>query len=112
MEERRRHQRFETLNLVYYVVKRDGSELSQDMGRTLDASDRGLLIETRIPLVEGLQLNMDIAFADTILKLRGEVVHTHVTESDMYLSGIEFSPMDDGTRAQLKEYLYAFEANS
>ncbi len=110
MEERRRHPRFETLNLVYYVVKSDGSELSQDMGRTLDASDRGLLIETRIPLVEGLQLNMDIALADTIIKLSGEVVHTHVTESDMCLSGIEFAPMDEETRTHLSEFLYQFNS--
>lgn len=110
MEERRRNKRFETLNLVYYVVKSDGSELSQDMGRTIDASERGLLIETRIPLVEGLYLNMDIALADTIIKLGGEVVHTHVTESDMFLSGVEFAPMDEKTRAQLEEFLYQFNS--
>jgi|AntRauTorckE6833_2_1112554.scaffolds.fasta_scaffold01959_3 c-di-GMP-binding flagellar brake protein YcgR len=109
MEERRRHQRFETHNLVYYVVKSDGSELSQDMGRTLDASERGLLIETRIPLVEGLQLKMDIALADTIINLSGEVVHTHATESDMYLSGVEFSPLDEKKRAGLAEYLRQFD---
>lgn len=109
MEERRRHQRVETHNLVYYVVKNDGSELSQDMGRTLDASEKGLLIETRIPLVEGLQLRMDIALADSIIHLVGEVVHSHTADSGMYLSGVEFSSLDDETRAQLKEYLHEFE---
>ena len=109
MEERRKHQRFETHNLVYYVVKNDGSELSQDMGRTLDASERGVLIETRFPLVEGLKLKMDIAFADTIIKLNGEVVHSHVTESDMHLSGVEFEPMDEQTRSLLADYLRQFD---
>jgi hypothetical protein len=88
MEERRRHQRYETLNLVYYVVRDDGSELSQDMGRTLDASERGLLIETRIPLVEGLHLKMDIALGDMILNLSGEVVHTHSTDAACMCPGL------------------------
>lgn len=109
MKERRRDQRFETLNFVYYVVRDDGSELSQDMGRTIDASERGLLMETRIPLVEGLHLKMDIAMADTILGLSGEVVHTHAEESGMFLSGVEFASMDENTRAQLAEFLRHFD---
>ena len=109
MEERRRHQRYETLNLVYYVVKDDGSELSQDMGRTLDASERGLLIETRIPLVEGLHLKMDIAMGDMILNLSGEVVHTHSADSGMHVSGVEFDPLDEKTHTLLKEFLRHFD---
>ncbi|MDY0292169.1 MAG: PilZ domain-containing protein [Desulfuromonadaceae bacterium] len=109
MKERRKHQRVETLNLVYYVVKKDGSELSQDMGRTLDASERGILIETRVPLAEGLELRMDIAMASSIIHLGGEVVHTHVSDLGMHLSGIEFAPMDAATRALFKEYLRKFE---
>lgn len=107
MEERRRHQRYETLNLVYYVVRDDG-ELSQDMGRTLDASERGLLIETSIPLVEGLHLKMDIALGDMILNLSGEVVHTHSTDAGMHVSGVEFDPLDEKTRTLLKEFLRHF----
>jgi hypothetical protein len=109
MEERRRHQRYETLNLVYYVVRDDGSELSQDMGRTLDASERGALIETRIPLVEGLHLKMDIALGDMILNLSGEVVHTHSTDAGMHVSGVEFDPLDEKTRTLLKEFLRHFD---
>ncbi|MCA1796931.1 MAG: PilZ domain-containing protein [Geobacteraceae bacterium] len=109
MEERRRHQRFETLNLVYYVTKNDVSELTQDMGRTLDANEKGLLIETRIPLEEGLKLRMDIALADSIIHLEGEVMHSYFTDSGMHLSGVEFSPLDDKTRTQLKEYLRKFD---
>jgi hypothetical protein len=108
MEERRRHQRYETLNLVYYVVRDDG-ELSQDMGRTLDASERGLLIETSIPLVEGLHLKMDIALGDMILNLSGEVVHTHSTDAGMHVSGVEFDPLDEKTRTLLKEFLRHFD---
>lgn len=108
MEERRRHQRYETLNLVYYVVRDDG-ELSQDMGRTLDASERGLLIETSIPLVEGLHLKMDIALGDMILNLSGEVVHTHSAGSGMHVSGVEFDPLDEKTRTLLKEFLRHFD---
>jgi hypothetical protein len=112
MKERRQQQRFETRNLVYYVVKNDGSEVSQDMGRTLDASEKGLLIETRIPLVTGLQLKMDIALADSIIELTGEVVHSHADGSGMHFSGIEFGSMDDETRTRLKEYLRDFEPAS
>lgn len=105
MEERREHPRVETLNLVYYVVCGDGSYLTQDMGRTLDASERGLLIETRIPLVEGLEVQMDIGLADTILSLTGVVIYSRIAESGMHQSGIEFDSMDADKHRQLAEYL-------
>ncbi|MDY0211624.1 MAG: PilZ domain-containing protein [Desulfuromonadaceae bacterium] len=108
MEERRKHPRFETLNLIYYVVRGDGSYLTQDMGRTLDASERGLLMETRTPLVEGLQIQMDIGLADTILNLTGVVIYSRMEETGMYLSGIEFDSMDADNRHQLMEYLEQF----
>ncbi len=109
MEERRRHPRFGTLNLIYYVVRDGGSCLAQDMGRTLDASKRGLLIETRIPLAEGLQIQMDIGLADSILSLAGVVIHSRITETGMYLSGVEFTSVEADKHQQLMEYLRQFD---
>ncbi|MDD2557063.1 MAG: PilZ domain-containing protein [Desulfuromonadaceae bacterium] len=109
MEERRKHLRFETLNLVYYVVRGDGSYLTQDMGRTIDASESGLLMETRVPLIEGLQIQMDIGFANTILSFTGMVIHSRTSETGMHLSGIEFDSLDPEQRNNLVKYLQQFK---
>ncbi len=105
MKERRQHPRFETLNFVYYIMRDDGSFFTQDMGRTLDASKSGLLIETRVPLVEGLQIQMDIALADAILNLTGVVIYSRKSEDESHHSGIKFNTLDADKRQQLMGYL-------
>lgn len=109
MEDRRKYPRVETLNFIYYVIQDDGETITKDMGRTLDASERGLLIETHIPLVEGLRLKMDIGLGNAILELSGDVVHSRETPEGLFHSGIELDPMDNETQQQYLSYIERFE---
>lgn len=109
-QERRSKTRVATLNFVHYLL--DGSEGAQaeDMGRTLDASERGLLIQTHVPLPVGQRISLSLGLGEDIIELRGEVVHCTEDESGMYRSGIEFDPLTADQQIRLSAFLKNFVA--
>ncbi|MEA3465155.1 MAG: PilZ domain-containing protein [Thermodesulfobacteriota bacterium] len=108
MKERRCDKRYPTLNFVHYVFEGCGESCVEDMGRTLDASERGLLIETHIPLPIGQRLNLSVGFGDNIVELGGEVVHSVDDGNGMSNSGIEFDLLYADQSAKLNTFLQAF----
>jgi|LGVE01.1.fsa_nt_gb hypothetical protein len=110
INERRSSERFATLNFVYYTLADcDGGEV-ENMGRTLDASERGLLMQTHVPLPIGQRLMLSVGFRDNIVELGGEVVHCVDDETGMSRSGIEFDSLDADQAAKLATFLEAFSA--
>lgn len=110
MDERRHYERFDTLNFVYYVLQDNDSILTQDIGRTLDASAEGLLIQTHEPLVAGLRLQLSLALADELLEARGTVIHVGAEQDGFYRSGVRLDDLDAHQQAQYQRFLQGFIA--
>ena len=110
MKERRCSERYPTLNFVHYVFEGGDGGGVEDMGRTLDASERGLLIQTHASLPVGQRLILSVGFGDNIVELGGEVVHSVDDENGMSNSGIEFDDLDVEQFARLSAFLKAFAA--
>lgn len=108
MEERRRDKRFDTINFVHYTLRDADGGSMEYMGRTLDASARGLLVEVHLPLPIGHNLMLSIGMGEDIVELCGEVVHCSDSEEGMFNSGIEFSPLSAEQEKKLQVYLMAF----
>ena len=59
-ENKRKHERIQSLNLSYICLDEDNNIVKQGMGRTLNISESGILLETHFPI-------------DMIYKLRKEI---------------------------------------
>lgn len=90
-EEKRKYPRVPTSNIVSYVcIDKDGNELDQGMGKTVNISQRGTLLETTRPIESEYILLMTIDLNNKVIQAKGEVVHTRSVESGKYLTGIHF----------------------
>lgn len=110
LNERRCSERHATLNFVYYVFEGCDEGGVENMGRTLDASESGLLIQTHVELPVGQRLSLSVGFGDNIIDLGGEVVHCVVAENGMSNSGVEFDPLNREQSVKLDLFLQAFAA--
>jgi c-di-GMP-binding flagellar brake protein YcgR len=111
-EEKRKHFRVDSLHLLNYVYKDDRSEEAmQGMGRTLNISETGMLLETHTPPISvGSVVSLTIGFEEDVVDIKGRVVYTNESKNDMYESGIEFFDINDEAKAILAKYINAFNA--
>ena len=108
-EERRRYIRPESLNLLdYIVVDEQGVQGEYSMGRTLNISVGGILMETHIPLQVGQQVMITLGLEDELVDVMGRVVHTRDHHDGMYHNGIEFFHASVEDRRIINKYVEAF----
>ena len=109
VEEKRRHKRFNSLNLSYVCVDESGRIVYEGMGRTLNVSESGILLETHFPTEFGQILSMTVAFEENLLNLRGKVVHCREGRPGKYETGVQFSELEQDVTEIFKQYVTAFE---
>jgi hypothetical protein len=109
-EERRRHPRINSLNLVSYTcLDRDNRAVKQAMGRTLDVTEGGILLETHVPLEMRCVVSLTIGVEDDMVDVQGRVVHCRRNEGGRFKSGIQFTGMDKSSLRILKKFIAAFK---
>lgn len=101
-EERRRHPRVESMNLVSVGRSKEGPV---EVGRTLVLSEGGALLEMPEPYSLHTVFDLDLALEDEIVKLQAEVRHVRVTENGVYKIGVRFLDLDPAIQARLEEHL-------
>ncbi len=110
-KERRQFDRPESLNLLDYIVVDDqGRQGEYSMGRTLNVSEGGILLETRSELPVGSQIMLTLGLNDTLIEVMGKIVRTS-PEENLYKTGIEFTNLSEGHREILQQYIVAFNAH-
>ncbi len=110
-QQRRKAERKDSLNFLDFVVVDKGGEvLNQGLGRTLNVSEDGLLLDTHIPLLPGELLRINIGLADDLAELTGRVIHMEPAVEERYHAGIEFSDIDAEEKRVFRKYLEAFRA--
>lgn len=108
--ERRRFIRPKALNLLdYLVVDTKGKHGEYAMGRTLNVSNGGILMETHIPLPAGQQVMITLGLEEDLVDIMGRIVYT-TCSSDMHQNGIEFFHMSETDRKILARYIEAFHS--
>lgn len=113
MMNERKNTRMDSINLLDYTVQDDdGHTVHQAMGRTLNVSETGILLDSHIPFKPGQILDLAIEFEEDIIDLKGTVVHTEMNRKGRFSSGIEFEGMDRESRKVLKNYLKTFDTAS
>jgi hypothetical protein len=106
----RKHHRVRSLNLLSYVcVDENQDVVRQGMGRTLDVSESGILLETHAPIdLEDTIISLTIGLEDDLTDITGKVVYSRAGEAGKFESGIEFQEEDEAGLRILQEYIKAF----
>ncbi len=105
----RKHNRFESFKLISYNCIDEANQTnSQGMGRTLNVSKGGILLETHMPIDTQYTISMAIGIGDELVDIQGKVIYCNKGKEEMFESGIEFMPLDGKAVDVLKKYIVAF----
>jgi hypothetical protein len=106
---KRKHSRTKSLNLLAYVCMDENQNVvRQGMGRTLDVSEGGILIETHAPIDLQHRIILTIGLEDDMTEISGNVAYSRIGKSGKYESGIEFDRDNEAALQILKVYIRAF----
>ena len=106
--EKRKHDRFAALNLSYICEDKDGDILYEGMGRTLNVSEGGMLLETNYFISPGNTLNLSVAMEEALVNVRGRVIYCQEGEGKTFRTGLELQDMDQESRALLYSFIKIF----
>ncbi|MEJ2641577.1 MAG: cyclic nucleotide-binding domain-containing protein [Desulfosarcinaceae bacterium] len=89
--DRRRYDRIDSVNMINYTQLDDALQRSgQGMGRTLNLSEAGMLIETPTPIIPDHQLSINIGLAGELVFFRGKVAYTQ-SQRGQHFTGVRFT---------------------
>ena len=102
----RKHERIRSLNLLNYdCLDHAGNVVSSGMGRTLDVSENGILLETRYEIAENTKISISIGLKDEVVDIVGNVIYSRQEQNDMFQAGVEFKATDAVASRVLNEYI-------
>jgi hypothetical protein len=104
-EEKRKHQRIHSLNLSYVCLDENRKAVKQGMGRTLNLSESGILLETRFPIAAEHTVALSIGLQDELVDVTGRPVYVRSREQGLYEIGIEFLDPDEKVRTTIRRFL-------
>ncbi|MDY6824987.1 MAG: PilZ domain-containing protein [Thermodesulfobacteriota bacterium] len=109
---KRRYDRIDSLNLLSYAcIDDEGTVVSQGMGRTLNVSEGGIMLET-YELIPTSQILLTIGFKDDMTDVTGKVAYTKTGDNNRIHSGIEFVQTDEIAGGVIKRYIEAFSRHT
>jgi hypothetical protein len=111
--EKRKHPRIGTHNLVSYLcLDEEGLAVGEGMGRTLNVSEGGILLETHAALDPYKAVSLTIALEDEIMEIRGKVAFSKRRDDGKFETGMEFQERDDAKIAFLKQFITIFKGDA
>lgn len=109
-EDKRRNERVKSPNLLAYIcMDQDKNRVFQGMGRTLNVSEGGILLETHVPIDPQHTVLLTIAMEDDLMYFKGKIAHSNRRRDGRFESGVEFIEMDEQKRSFLKQYIIIFK---
>ncbi len=110
MSEKRKHTRIDSLNLLAYVCLDEcGEEMEHRMGRTLNVSEAGILIETHLPIDSSYVMSLKLGLREMTVDIPGKIAHSIERKTGKFETGVEFYDVDECAMVTLKEYIKEFE---
>ena len=109
-EENRKHKRIESTNLLNYVcLDEEGNAFAQGMGRTLNVSESGILLETHVSLDPQTLVSLTIGMEEEIIDIKGTAIYSQKNDEGIYEIGIEFLEVQATELKVLHKFIQAFE---
>lgn len=108
MTEKRKTDRINTLNLFYIILNEADTAIHQGMGRTLNLSETGILLETHFPIESGHTVMISIGLAEDLVDVKGRVVHHRQLEEDRFVTGIFFIETKETAVDVIRNFIKAY----
>ena len=109
MEDNRKHKRIHSTNLLNYVcLDEEGDAFAQGMGRTLNVSESGILLETHAPLDLQTVVSLTIGMEEQIIDIKGTAIYSKKNDDGSYEIGIEFIDTETAELTVLQRFIQAF----
>jgi len=102
---KRKHERIQSLNLSYVCLDENANIIKQGMGRTLNISVAGILLETHFPIEPEHAVQLTISLEEDLLDLKGKPVHIRSRDGGKYEIGIQFVGLNQNDRKLLKKFV-------
>jgi hypothetical protein len=94
-QNRRRYERIDSVNMINYTqLNASMQRTGQGMGRTLNISEAGMLMETPTPIIPDHQLSINIGLAGELVYFRGKVAYTQSERRGQHFTGVRFTRSD------------------
>ena len=107
--EQRHCPRIQALNLISYSCIGESENIeSQGMGRTLNISEEGILLETYVPIDPKSSIALSIGLEDELINIKGQIIYSQPGKNEKFESGIQFLEIDESTVEILRKYIKAF----
>jgi hypothetical protein len=104
-ENKRKHERIQSLNLSYICLDEDKNIVKQGMGRTLNISESGILLETHFPIEPNHTIQLTVSLEENLLDIIGKPVHVRSIDGGKYQIGIKFFDLDANATNILKKFI-------
>lgn len=106
----RKHDRIDSLHLLSYgCIDKATGQKKEGMGRTLNVSKGGILLETHISMSLDDAISLNIGIEDNTVSITGKVIYFRDAKvKGRFESGIEFLDMDEYSQRVLDKYIIAF----
>ena len=104
-QEKRKHARISSLNLSYVCLDENNQIIKQGMGRSLNVSESGILLETHFPIDDLHIVTLTLGLEEDLIDIKGRPVHTRINDDGKYEVGIEFLKSDAKTCKALKKFI-------
>jgi len=104
-ENKRKHERIQSLNLSYICLDEDKNIVKQGMGRTLNISESGILLETHFPVEPNHTVQLTVSLEENLLDIIGKPVHVKSIDGGKYQIGIQFADLDENATKMLQDYI-------
>jgi c-di-GMP-binding flagellar brake protein YcgR len=90
-KERRKYPRVETANSVSYVcIDEEGQQIEPGMGKTVNISRGGMLLETPKLIESEYILVATVDLEGKVIEIKGKVIHSTAVDSGWFRTGIQF----------------------
>jgi hypothetical protein len=108
MTEKRKTDRINTLNLFYILLNDEDTAVHQGMGRTLNLSETGILLETHFPIESGYTVTISIGLAEDLVAVKGKAVHQRQLEDGSIDTGICFVEVTDAAIQVIRKFVQTY----
>ncbi len=104
-QEKRRHPRISSVNLSYVCLDEDHQIVQQAMGKTVNISQGGYLLETHFPIAPERLLVASIGLRDDMVEIRGRVAYCIPAGEGRYAVGVEILDLDTHAKETWRKFL-------
>jgi len=108
--DKRLYPRIDALNLISYdCMDESGQVVMHGIGRTLNVSEGGILLETHVQIESPCDVLLTIGLEEDLIEIKGKVITSKPGREDKFESGIQLLDVGATELTILNYYIKVFE---